>query len=134
MKIVDKSANTIGKGFGAGDESKIVNIELEKAKSHSILGISDYVPNSVVTRTILNKSTGSICISSVDSGEGITENTAAFDSFIQIIEGKAEIVIDDKSTILQSGQGIIVPAHSPHFIKPNGRFKMISTYIKSSYE
>ena len=50
------------------------------------------------------------------------------------IEGKAEIVIDKQSTILESGQGIIIPAHSPNFIKPNGRFKMILTIIKSGYE
>jgi mannose-6-phosphate isomerase-like protein (cupin superfamily) len=51
-----------------------------------------------------------------------------------IIDGKAEIVIDNATNILQSGQGIIIPAHSPNFIKPNGRFKMILTTIKSGYE
>jgi mannose-6-phosphate isomerase-like protein (cupin superfamily) len=134
MKIEYKSGPKIGKGLETGEGGKIVNVELEKAKSHIIVEIIEYIPNAIVTKTIIKKSTGSISISSVDSGEGITENTAAFDTFIQIIEGKAEIVIDDKSNILVSGQGIIVPAHSPHFIKPNGRFKMISTFIKSTYE
>jgi hypothetical protein len=31
-------------------------------------------------------------------------------------------------------KGIIIPAHASNFIKPNGRFKMISTVIKSGYE
>jgi quercetin dioxygenase-like cupin family protein len=71
---------------------------------------------------------------SFDSGEGLTEKTSPFDSFVQIVEGKAEIVIDKIPKMLQSGQAIIVPAHSPHFIKPNGRFKMIISVIKSGYE
>ena len=71
---------------------------------------------------------------SFDSGEGLSEKKSPFDTFVQIIEGKADIVIDKISNILQTGQGIIIPAHSSNLIKPNGRFKMISTIIKSGYE
>ena len=110
------------------------NIELEKSKSHIIVEIIEYVPNSVVIKTIIKKSTGNISIMSFDSGEGLTEKTSPFDTFAQIIEGKAEIVIDKVSHLLQSGQGIIIPAHAPNFIQPNGRFKMILTVIKSGYE
>ena len=108
--------------------------ELEKSKSHIIVEIIEYMANSVVTKTIIKKSTGNISVMSFDSGEGLTEKTSHFDTFVQIIEGKAEIVIDSKSSLLESGEGIIIPAHSPNFIKPNGRFKMISTIIKSGYE
>lgn len=108
--------------------------ELEKSKSHIVVEIIEYVPNSVVIKTIIKKSTGNISIMSFDSGEGLTEKTSPFDTFAQIIEGKAEIVIDKKSNFLESGQGIIIPAHAPNFIKPNGRFKMIMTIIKSGYE
>jgi quercetin dioxygenase-like cupin family protein len=108
--------------------------ELEKSKSHIIVEIIEYVPNSVVIKTIIKKSTGNISVMSFDSGEGLTEKTSPFDSFAQIIEGKAEIVIDKKSHLLESGHGIIIPAHSSNYIKPNGRFKMISTIIKSGYE
>jgi len=108
--------------------------ELEKAKSHIIVEIIEYVPNSVVIKTIIRKSTGNISAMSFDSGEGLTEKTSPFDTFAQIIEGKAEIVIDKKSNFLESGQGIIIPAHASNFIRPNGRFKMIMTIIKSGYE
>ena len=110
------------------------NLELEKSKSQIILEIIEYMANSVVIKTIIKKSTGNISIMSFDSGEGLTEKTSPFDTFVQIIEGRAEIVIDKKSNFLESGQGIIIPAHSSNFIRPNGRFKMISTIIKSGYE
>jgi quercetin dioxygenase-like cupin family protein len=108
--------------------------ELEKSKSHIIVEIIEYIPNSVVIKTIIRKSTGNISVMSFDSGEGLTEKTSPFDTFAQIIEGNAEIVIEKKSNFLESGQGIIIPAHASNFIRPNGRFKMIMTIIKSGYE
>jgi len=86
------------------------NIELEKSKSHIIVEIIEYVPNSVVSKTIIKKSTGNISVMSFGSGEGLTERTSPFDTFAQIIEGKAEIVIDKVSNNVESGQGIIIPA------------------------
>ena len=115
-------------------DEKMDNSELEKSKAHIIVEIIEYMTNSVVIKTIIKKSTGNISVMSFDNGEGLTEKTSPFDTFAQIIEGKAEIVIDKVSHLLQSGQGIIIPAHSPNLIKPNGRFKMISTIIKSGYE
>ena len=115
-------------------DKKADSSELEKSKAHIIVEIIEYMTNSVVIKTIIKKSTGNINVMSFDSGEGLTEKTSPFDTFVQILEGKAEIVIDKESNLLESGQGIIIPAHSPNFIKPNGRFKMISTIIKSGYE
>lgn len=116
------------------NQEKPIDTELEKSISHIIVEIIEYVPNSVVIKTIIKKSTGNISVMSFDSGEGLTEKTSPFDTFAQIIEGKAEIVIDKKSHLLESGQGIIIPAHTSNLIQPNGRFKMILTIIKSGYE
>ena len=112
----------------------IEGTDLEKGVSHIIVEIIEYIPQSVVIKTIIKKSTGNISIMSFDAGEGLTEKTVPFDTFAQIIEGSAEIVIDKVSNKLGSGQGIIIPAHASHYIKPNGRFKMISSIIKSGYE
>jgi quercetin dioxygenase-like cupin family protein len=110
------------------------NVELEKSKAHIMVEIIEYLPNSVVIKTILKKSTGNISAMSFDSGEGLTEKMSPFDTFSQIIEGKATIVIDKIAHLLVSGQGIVIPAHATSSIEPNGRFKMISTIIKSGYE
>lgn len=107
--------------------------ELEKSRSHIIVEIIEYIPNSVVIKTIIKKSTGNISVMSFDTGEGLIEKISPFDTFAQIIEGSAEIVIDKVSHLIKTGQGIIIPAHSPNFITPNGRFKMILTIIKSGY-
>jgi quercetin dioxygenase-like cupin family protein len=110
------------------------NSELEKAEVFIIVEIIEYIPNSVVIKTIIKKTTGNVSVVSVDSGEALTDRTSPFDNFIQVIDGKAEIVIDGKPHLLDTGQSIIIPAHAQNTIKANVRFKMISTIIKSGYD
>ena len=108
--------------------------EVEKAKAIIIVQIVEYIPNSVVIKTIVKKTTGNICASSFDTGEALTEKIIPFDTFVQIIDGKAEIVIDGISNLLDTGESIIIPAHSSNILRANERFKMLSTIIKSGYE
>ena len=109
-------------------------LELEKAKAFITVEIIEYIPNSIVIKTILKKSTGTISVMSFDNGEGLTERTTPFDTFAQIIEGKAELVISGTSYFLKTGESIVIPAHASNLIKPDGRFKMVTTVIKSGYE
>lgn len=108
--------------------------EIEKANTHIIVEIIEYVPNSVVSKTIIRKSTGNITISSFDTGEELAEKTSPFDNYIQIIDGTAELEINNKKYILNLGEGIIIPAHARHCFNANEQFKMISTVIKTGYE
>ena len=110
------------------------NNEVEKAKAFIIVEIIEYIPNSVVIKTIIKKTTGNVCAVSFDTGEALAKKTSPFDTFIQIVEGKAEISIDGILNVLDKGQSIILPAHTSTSIKANERFKMISTIIKSGYE
>jgi len=108
--------------------------ELEKSKIHIIVEIIEYVPNAVVSKTIIKKTTGNVTASSFDAGEELAEKTSPFDNYVQIIDGTAEVVIDEKNYKLRLGEGIIIPAHSAHRFNANEQFKMISTVIKSGYE
>ncbi|MBL7728057.1 MAG: cupin domain-containing protein [Dinghuibacter sp.] len=110
------------------------NTEIEKSKVNITVEIIEYLPNSIVIKTILKKSTGNISVMSFDSGEGLTEKSVPFDTFIQIIDGSAELVINSVVHPLKTGDSIVIPAHARNFIKPNGRFKLILTVIKSGYE
>jgi len=108
--------------------------EIEKSKTFILIELIEYVPNSAVSKTIIRKITGNISVVAFDSGVALAEKISPFDLFIQVIEGVAEIIIDKKTTTLQTGQAIVIPAHTSNMIKANSRFKMISTIIKSGYE
>ncbi len=114
--------------------SATLSPEIEKSKALIIVEIIEYVPNAVVSKTIIKKITGNVTASSVDEGEELSEKTLPFDTFIQIIDGAAEVSINDKIYKLRLGEGIVIPAHSRQCFYANEQFKMISTVIKSGYE
>jgi quercetin dioxygenase-like cupin family protein len=82
-----------------------MNSELEKSKSHILIEIIEYVPNSVVTKTIIRKTTGNVSVVAIDIGEALAEKTSPFDAFIQVIEGVAEVIIDSIPNILVNRSG-----------------------------
>lgn len=108
--------------------------EIEKASPHIIVEIIEYVPNSVLSKTIIKKTTGNVTVTSLDEGEELAEKTLPFDNYIQIIDGAAQLTINDKKYKLRLGEGITIPAHAKHCFNANEQFKMISTIIKSGYE
>lgn len=110
------------------------NTAFKKSKVFVIVEILEYVPNSVVIKTIVRKNTGSIEALAFDTNETLTRRVSPFDNFVQIVDGKAEIIIDNISHLLQAGESIIIPAHAKNVIKANIKFKMLSTIIKSGYE
>lgn len=109
-------------------------IELEPLQAHGLVDIVGYVPRSIVIKCVLRKKTGSVCVSSFDAGEVSATKISPFDNLVQVLDGMAEVVIDEKSTQIETGQAIIIPAHSTNKIKAKERFKMVSTIIKSGYE
>ena len=110
------------------------NEELEKSKPHIIVEILEYIPKSILIKTIIKKTTGNITVTAVGAGEELAEKTSPFDTFIQIIDGAAQVEIRGKQYKLRLGEGIIIPAHSSHCFNANEQFKMVSTIIKSGYE
>src|ERR1700679_2998199 len=97
--------------------------EIEKGTAHIIVELIEYEHNAVVSKSILKKATGSINAMSFASGEGLNERTSAFDTYTQIIDGSAIIVVEGKATKLETGEGIVIPAHKPNHIKPMAGLK-----------
>lgn len=109
------------------------NTEIIKSSPFIVVEIIEYEPHSIVSKTIIKKTTGNVSVMSFDDGEALVEKIIPFDTFAQIIEGRAEIVIDSNVRLIETGSSIVIPAHSPHIIRANERFKMIMTIIKSGY-
>jgi quercetin dioxygenase-like cupin family protein len=110
------------------------NPELEKAKAFIIEEAVGYVSKAVVMRTVIKRMTGDITLVSLDAGEALTEKTLPFDTFIQIIDGTAEIQVNGIISVLPVGMALVIPAHARSKIRAKERFKMVSTVIKSGFE
>lgn len=91
----------------------------------------EYQKDSVVSKTLINKPSGTVTLFAFDAGQGLSEHTAPFDAMVHIIDGAAEIIISGVSHIVQNGEIIIMPANEPHALNAKEKFKMMLIMIKS---
>ena len=94
-------------------------------------GLVSYQSGSVVSRTLIDRKIGTITLFSFDEGQGLSEHTAPFDAFVQILDGTADVTIDGKVQRVASGEFIIMPANIPHSLKAVEKFKMMLVMIRA---
>ncbi len=99
-------------------------------KVNRLIELAGYQKGSVVSRTIIDKKTGTVTLFSFDEGQGLSEHTAPFDALVQVLDGEAEISISGKPLRLKAGEMTIMPAQHPHALKAVKRFKMLLVMIR----
>jgi quercetin dioxygenase-like cupin family protein len=96
-----------------------------------MINLVEYQPGSIVSRTIIDKPTGTLTLFAFDKGQALSEHTAPFDAMVYIFDGAAEVVISGKPLTVKQGEMVIMPANQPHALKALSRFKMMLVMIKS---
>lgn len=105
----------------------MINLIGEK---HELSGLVSYQDGAVVSKEVIRKKEGTITVFAFDDGQGLSEHTAPFDAFVYVMDGKVEIMIEGRPSILSAGEMIIMPANKPHALKAIERFKMMLVMIK----
>lgn len=90
----------------------------------------EYQKGAVVSRTLINKPAGTVTLFSFDKGEGLSEHTAPYDALVQILDGRAEIIIGGEPHTLGKGEMVIMPADITHALRAVNRFKMMLVMVK----
>ena len=90
-----------------------------------------YQTGAVVSRTVIDKKTGTCTLFAFDAGQGLSEHTAPFDALVYLLDGEAEITISGTPFHLKNGDAIIMPADKPHALKAVKQFKMMLVMIKN---
>ena len=106
------------------------NLQPIKTAAHSIKDDLQYAEKSVVSKQVIKAPTGNITLFAFDKGEGLSEHSAPFDAFVQILDGTSEIIIGGVSNTVKEGEFIVMPANIPHALKGIERFKMMLIMIK----
>jgi quercetin dioxygenase-like cupin family protein len=106
---------------------------MEKAGTQVIklIDLADYQEGSIVSRTIVDKKTGTITFFAFEKGQGLSEHTAPYDALVCILDGEATVTISGKSHHLKEGEAILMPANERHALAGPGRFKIMLTMIRS---
>ncbi|HAP93721.1 MAG TPA: cupin domain-containing protein [Desulfotomaculum sp.] len=95
-----------------------------------LINLADYQEGSVVSRTIIDKKTGTVTFFAFDEGQGLSEHTAPFDALVYLLDGEAEIFISGQPLRLKEGEMTIMPAGQPHALRAVKKFKMILIMIR----
>ena len=97
----------------------------------NLADLAGYQEGAVVSRTVVDKPVGTITAFAFDAGEGLSEHTAPYDAFVQVLDGEAEINIEGKAHKVGAGEIIIMPANKPHSLRAVKRFKMLLVMIRA---
>jgi quercetin dioxygenase-like cupin family protein len=106
------------------------NEDLDFTQSRQLESLVGYAEGAVVSRMLTKNNAGNITLFSFAMGQGLSEHSAPFDAFVEILDGQAEITIGGKKVIASKGDFVIMPANIPHALQSISRFKMLLIMIK----
>jgi quercetin dioxygenase-like cupin family protein len=104
----------------------------EVSSADNLSELVAYQDGSVVSRTLVKKSAGSVTLFAFDKDQGLSEHSAPFDAMVCILAGQAEITLAGQATVVKEGGMLIMPANVPHALKAPERFKMMLVMIRSA--
>ncbi len=96
-----------------------------------LLDMIGYQEGAVVSKTLVDRKTGTVTLFAFAQGQGLSEHTAPFDALVQVLDGDVEIRISGNPFRLAAGEIILMPANEPHSLKAINRFKMMLTMVRS---
>ena len=102
----------------------------EKSIKFRFIDEIDYSSGGIVSKQVIKTEKGNVSLFAFDKGESLSEHTAPFDAMVQVIEGRARIIINGKNYELYGGESIIMPADIPHAVHALDKFKMLLTMIR----
>jgi quercetin dioxygenase-like cupin family protein len=105
-------------------------MKFEKGKLFIAKDLIDYAEDGVVSKELIHNNAGSITLFSFDAGQGLSQHTAPFDAFIQVVDGEMVLNVEGADHHIKSGDSFIIPSGALHSVKAEKPFKMIITMIR----
>jgi quercetin dioxygenase-like cupin family protein len=113
------------------EKEKAGALEACVSKEQNLADLVEYSADSIVSKTILDKSAGTITLFAFDKGQKLSEHTAPYDAVVQVLDGSCRLTIDGQAKQVTAGQIIIMPGNVPHSVTAIERFKMLLTMIRA---
>ena len=96
----------------------------------NMAGEIGYADKSIVSKTLMDKKTGTLTLFAFDKGQTLSEHTSPYDATVFVVEGEAFLSIDGKEVRAKAGDMVIMPANVPHNVTAEQRFKMLLVMIR----
>ncbi len=99
-------------------------------QSQSLAGLVEFQPGSVVSRTLLSRSTGSVTLFAFDKDQSLSEHTAPYDALVYAVDGELEITIAGDRRKVSRGDMLLMPANKPHTVYASSPSKMLLIMVR----
>jgi quercetin dioxygenase-like cupin family protein len=107
---------------------------LSQSQVYKLPDLVSYVEGSTVSRILHKNKAGNITLFAFSQGQSLSKHKASYDAYIQIMEGKSLVTIDDTPYHLEKGDVIILPANIPHAVDAVTDFQMLLVMLKGEKE
>ena len=97
----------------------------------ALADLVDFEEGRVVSRTFAQNNGLSLTLFAFDAGEGVSTHTAPGDAMVYVLDGNARVTIDGQSLNVRAGEVVVLPAHVPHAVDAEERFKMLLAVVKN---
>ncbi|SYZ71839.1 Cupin region [Candidatus Zixiibacteriota bacterium] len=107
---------------------------LDPAEIYHLDKLLDYVPGSIVSRTLIQSKAGTITLFSFGAGQSLSEHTAPYDALVQVLDGETTLTIGGKPLTVKAGETVLMPANVPHAVDSAAASKILLTMIRGIAE
>ena len=109
---------------------EVAMIDEALKNSCNLVNFIDYQNSAIVSKTIIQNSSGTITLFAFDKGQSLSEHTAPFDAFVMVLDGNFTITIGGQGHTVAAGEAVIMPANVPHAVVAIEKAKMLLVMIK----
>ena len=100
---------------------------IEKAQALRLGDEVEYQQGQIVSKTLAQNR--ALTLFAFEQDEEISMHTADGDALVTVLDGTGRFTIDGEAHLVSAGESIVMPAHVPHAVYGQMRFKMLLTVI-----
>lgn len=104
--------------------------EMPSATAVRLDELVSVAPGAIVSRTLVQSKSGTITLFAFDEGQGLSEHTAPFDAFVQVLSGQLLLTIGGDPIEARAGDAVLMPADVPHALEARQPAQMLLVMIR----
>ncbi len=104
--------------------------KLDPSTVYPLASLVEYGEDAVVSRTLAKGKVGTLTVFAFDAGQELSEHSAPFDAWVQVLEGEVTLTIGGEPYSARAGELCCMPADIPHAVHAPTRMKMLLTMFR----
>ena|SRR5579859_812789 len=106
-------------------------VQSDSAKIVSLAKETQFAPNGIVSRTLLNVANARTTLFGFAEGQELTEHTSTQHALAQILSGECEFSLAGQPHLLKAGDLLYMPPNLAHAVRATKQFSMLLTLFKT---